>query len=220
MHDAAFCKAASPDKSVVLHLVLRDYSLGHEVLLFNNNNALLAAADDFDKLDHGAKAFAVTQAAAICAHTWAENHAEKPWSFWWKYRRANRNADITKEVLAFREYREQGTLFPPCPDAITDKIANGEQSEGGREIGSSFMARLYNFLAILPAHEIKLYGDSVFDFPFGLGCFLYFAHLENEGAAKVLNTKEQQVKREYDEAINAIRKENAIQNKTEDTCQE
>ncbi len=205
MHDVLFADAAKPASCNILKLKLKAYSIGHELLLFQQGNMLLSSKSDFDKLEGNLQRAAIIRAALVCSQNWRENHQPHRWLKLWRW--ANRNTDYALAIADFRNYRQSGSLYPPAPDEKSDLIANGEKEEGGRNLGAPFMARLFNFISALPDREIKNYGETAFDFPLGLGQFLYFSHLESEGVMKIENDNEAQIREEMAGHLSAIEKE-------------
>lgn len=204
MHDSAFAEAARPTRCSILRLPLLDYSIGHELLLFRQNNPLLFTKEGFDSITPDAQCAAVIRGVLICSRTWSENKKAHKWLRVWNW--FNRNADFPLAIAEFRNYRESGSSFLPSPSEIADDIANGEKKEG-RRLGSPFMARLYNFVCALPDREIKVHGESAFDFPMGFATHLYFSHLEVEGSLKVQNENELDIDNDFQAKVDQIRSE-------------
>jgi hypothetical protein len=208
MHETAFADATRQTRSVVLNLPLRPYSIGHELALINQRNAMLSPQEDFDALPASDQCRAVISAALICCRSWREQ--DSPFGRFWyrRFDRANRRADYAVEIAEFRNYRASGTLFPPPPATKADIVCNGEEAEKmGREFGSPYLARLYNFLCGLPPSEIANHGETVFDFPFGLANFLFLSALESEGVLRIQNQKEHETEHELDALIKEIESE-------------
>ena len=52
MHDALFADAARPERVSILHLLMLDYSIGHELLLWRQRNPLVTLSRaGFEALD-------------------------------------------------------------------------------------------------------------------------------------------------------------------------
>jgi hypothetical protein len=210
MHELAFADATRQARSVVLQLELRPYAIGHELILTAQRSPLVAPAEDFTKLDLPGKFQSLINAVLVCSRNWRDNAA--PCSPRWlrRFERRNRAADWPAEISAFQAYRSAGTLFPPPPTEHANIICNrADEEAGGRELGSPYLARLYNFLCGLPAGEIANHGETVFDFPFGLGNFLFLSALESEGSLRIENRKEQEAGGEFEKLMAEIHAERA-----------
>jgi hypothetical protein len=145
MHDQAFAEAARPRARRILRLPLLEYSIGHEILLQREQNALLAPGEAFLQLPGKEKSRALLRAVLICSQTWKEN--QRPWrwfSVWSWFVRGHQ--DFASSIAEFQIYRREGSTGPPLVPI----------EEDGRELGSPFLARLLAFAA--PA-----FGESVFD---------------------------------------------------------
>ena len=178
-YNQAFADAARPSRAVVLRLLMLPYSIGHEIQLTQEGNALLAPWDVFNSLTAGQQCYSVARAAQICCRTWRENQ-NKPIGRWFlkRWRFYNRNADYALEIANFRNYRAAGSTFP----------AIGKPDGDGRVLGSPFMARLLAFA-----------GMENIDMPLGMAQWMYFATAEADGSCKVLNDHEQQVQSELEQ---------------------
>lgn len=207
MHDLAFADATRPTRCVILRLPLLGFSIGHELLLLQQGNPLVSlSAEEFDKLPDDRQRAAIIRAVMICANTWTQNQKRQKWLRLWGW--TLRKSDFPLAIAEWRNYRFEGSSFPPVTGDEADMIANGD-SDGpkGREIGGPFLARLYCFAASLPEREIQIHGDTAFDFPLGLATFLYFSHLEMEGKLKIENTKEREIRLEMASHREAVARE-------------
>jgi hypothetical protein len=183
MHEFLFADAARPSDRVVLKLLMRPYSVGHELLLLKQRNPLLSPS--FDALLESRKREAVLQAANVCNQTWAENLFTP--GTWWEKRRYRRNwekwdlavqdVDWETEIMAMRDYMSKGSLGPPI------EVADGP---AGRAPGAPFHAGLIQFLI----NTLRLPHVEVCDYPFGLAKFHYYTHAEAQGAIKIINLAE------------------------------
>jgi hypothetical protein len=208
MSEFSFADAVLPARAVVLRLPLRPYSVGHEILLQHERNALLLTEAEFDQLSFADREVAIKQAALICSRTWAENQRGSRGVKLWGW--LVRNSNWTKQAKYFYEYRHQGSTFPPAPDKRIDEIYN---NVGGRMLGGELLPGLINFLLGKPLLP-RVTGPrsdrgSVFDFPFGLGLQLYFTQLEVEGRRHIENEEERAHKEERYAHIADIRREQA-----------
>jgi hypothetical protein len=198
MHDFAFSDAVQPDKYQILGLNLRDYTIGHEILLFRHRNAIVAPKEHFDLLPASQQRLALIRAVTVCARTWEENQKPFKWLNLWLWR--NRNANISVGIADFRNYRASAQYVLPSPDLQVDYAANGPRQEG-RSAGSPLTAQLINFISE------KSYCKNPFNFPFSLALFLYLAHLEAEGNIKIENHKEMTWRLETEKHLADIERE-------------
>jgi len=174
MHDAAFADATRPTPVVVLHYPLRDYSIGHELLLQRLGNPLVEATPDvFASLGEPEQRTAVYQAALICHNTWAQNQKPERWLklFQW----VRRHDPIAPAVVAFREYRNEAMLLP--------RVKCAHPEEPGRIPGAPFLARVVLFLVT----EMRLTEEQAFDTGMRKACFYYFSYAESQGGIHILN---------------------------------
>ncbi len=80
MHELAFADAARPSPVVILNLLLCEYSIGHELLLFRRRNALvISSPEEFSKLDFWEQVFYIREALWICSDPFSKRDAfERP----------------------------------------------------------------------------------------------------------------------------------------------
>lgn len=178
MHEAALSQAALPAPARILGLTLRPFSLGHELWLVREQNALAlhSTADASPvKLIQD-----LPQAVLFCCQTFAEIQAMNKDRFigiklrLWNHRLRRRN--LAQELSAFLEYRTRGTLaFPDEPPDSTQR---------GRTLGAPLLLSLYEFMAA------KVGEIAAWDYPYGLAQMRYAAHLEGEGRLKIKNRYE------------------------------
>src|SRR6185312_5266309 len=136
MHESEFSQSTAPKSATVLGLLMKPYSIGHDLLLIKGKNALVNYGESsFDELPAGEKHKSVESAALICSMGWSEytfqsdNLLKKLWfrlQTWiffrvWNYQKwgirlfgfSSRKPDYTKAIDAFRGYRKAGSLdFP------------------------------------------------------------------------------------------------------------
>lgn len=175
-HELAFADANRPAPVRLLRLQLRDYSLGHEILLLRRRNALLLlSADHFNALPKQDQILALLQAVLICSATWDQNRRGQKWLRLWHW--LNQNANWPLAIADFRNYLEQGRLTPAI---------NGVPDATGRPLGGPYHARLLQFII----QNLGLRESEAFDYPFGAAQFHYFTYLELEGAIRILNQDE------------------------------
>jgi hypothetical protein len=193
MHELAFADAARPTRFACLRLPLRDYTLGHEILLLRQRNPLLLLAQsDFNALPEADQIFAIKRAALVCAQDWAANTGRQKWIGLWGW--LTRHADYPLAIAEFRNYLAVARSFPPIPDQETYEIAAGlsrdEMADRGRELGAPLLAQVLNHIG---AQRLPLGVATVYDVPFSLAVWLYFTHMEDAGRLRILNRKEAEV---------------------------
>jgi len=197
MHDAAFADATRPTPVVCLKLPLREYSIGHELLLLRRRNPLLWSSEaDFNEMPVVDQRAAVVESVWICANTWRQNCGE--WFAGLKLRiwcRRLKKENFPLAVADFRNYLREGQSFP--------RLTPPDEKDSGRELGSPLLARLYHFVAI--NYKVR----EPLDFPLGMAHWLYFSALETAGQAQVENRMEQQIREETEQHIRDIEAERA-----------
>lgn len=207
MHDLNFCEAVKPRTPIILRLPMLSYSVGHEILLLNQINPLLFDRHLFDKLPVDQQRAAIIRAALVCYRTWRQNQTpEKYLRLWsWLIRRSNWSAEIAE----FRNYRSAGSQFPPVPKQEHYVIAAGldGKEEIGRFMGGSYLARLLTFLARGGLYK-SIGFETPYDVPFGMANYLYLSELETDGAARIENEREAQVRMEMEAHEAEIKQEN------------
>ena len=182
----------------MLGLLLKSFSIGHELILLRQRNPLVyLTGEQFSVFTPESQARAIQNAALVCYRSWNENKKPEKWvRFWqWKIRRM----DHGKAIQDFLNYRAAGHSSPPPPGPHAKDVTAEEGEKEGRQYGAPFLCRLFNFVAALPDREIRVFGDTAYDFPMGLGCFLYLSWLEAEGRARIENEEEARLQKEYEE---------------------
>lgn len=179
MHEPLLAKAAKPAPMVCLGLLLKPYSLGHELCLIESGNPLT----EFDlcpKRD-------LLDAVLTCSQSWQENQCMvfdplirlKLWI--WKRRCAR--FSFALELARFIAYRNNGSLELP-PSELPRK-------ESGRQLGSPFLLRLNQWLVL----TLRLSEDHAWDYPYGLAKIRWAAYWEEEGGLDIYNQHEAQFDR-------------------------
>jgi hypothetical protein len=177
MHDALFADAARPEGAVVLNLLMLEYSIGHELLLWRQYNPLVTMPKaGFDALPAAERREAVMNAALICHRTWYG----APWGKW-KLRswgRQTRKLETGHEVSKFIAYRTNGSHSLPT--------SNIPKASG---VPYHYFGSPETAMLLLLVHPF--YGDfgfgTPFDFPLGLARVLYLADAETKGNVWVKN---------------------------------
>lgn len=210
MHELAFADAARPTPVVVLTLPLRDYSLGHELLLQSQRNPLLLLGEEqFNALPWPEQVAALRRAVWLCANTAAQNRRE-PWlrvklHFWlWRTRRAN----YPLALAEFRNYLAACRQLLPMPDRGSYLAANGldpNDEPPGRLLGSPWLARLYNFVS----QHCAIPESDRWDFPYALAAMLYQTQMETTGGYHIENSAEAEERIQMEKITSEVAAEEA-----------
>lgn len=225
-HELAFADAARPSPVVVLNLLLADYSIGHELLLYRRRNALLVtSAADFSKLELWEQIYAIREAVWLCGQPFSFwQRIERPERIMWAFRKNLRQKakwlklqggmmpdDYALAVAEFRNYLAAGQAWPVSPTKhAIDVLYPDERDNTGRTFGQPFMLTLYNFVCKLPAGERPA---CAWDFSYARASWLYFAACEIEGAYRIENAKERQVQDEKDQFEREIAEEKKLESR-------
>lgn len=188
MHDLAFADAARPAQMRCLRLPLRDYSIGHEIILLQRRNALLINPARGSGSDDSSLVAALYEAVLVCHRSWGEQgRREKNLRLWgW----VNRKADLKSEISNFKSYLDAAHRLPPVPLEFAVKVAEGDEAvKPGRSMGAPQTALLLNFIGSEHPELARQYG-TVFDVPYGLASWLYFADAELNGRFRIENAQE------------------------------
>jgi hypothetical protein len=193
MHEAALAQAALPAPTVILGLLMRPYSLGHELHLIREQNPIITSlAMDQTTLKN------LRQAALICCQSWSEcrrMHADpflKLKIRFWKLRTRNisRPLGFAAGVVKFIDYRNTGVLdFPPRKDV------RKPGSTPTRKPGTPFILSLQQFVML---HLGKTEAEA-WDYPLGLAKMRWAAYYENEGSYEVYNEHDAEFERFVEE---------------------
>lgn len=196
MHDTTLADAARPVRVSILGLPMRDYSIGHEILLWRSENSFVTHTESgFDQLPEQKQKTDLFDALFTCERSWVDNFTPVrfPCLFGW----TRRHADFEAAYKAFRQYRGLGSL--------SIKTINMPRSNGGHYhyFGAPEAARLFLFVLDKNLHTANGI-ESPYDFPFGLARILYLTQIESEGGIWVENQhdRETQVRREMFEKKN------------------
>ena len=173
MHEPALARAALPAPTVCLGMLLRPYSLGHELWLIRESNAALRGAVE-----------GLPAAVLICSQTWTELESmRRDWLLPLKlalWKRRTRRADLQKELCKFATYRTEGLLEFPLsevsrPDCGTQRLS-----------GAPFILRLQQWLML----HLRLTEAQAWDYPAGLATMRWATHYEAEGSLQIRNAHE------------------------------
>lgn len=170
--DEDFLKAALPSRVVCLGLPLRDFCLGHALILQRQNNPLVVGG--VAEMRH------LVEAVSICSDTY-EDALKIPTDRWLKLKLfiwflLLRAPDFEKEKAVFLQYVSNGSVSP--------KIKPGD----GRSMGSPFLLRLARFLtSVLGYTESEAWNHRL-----GLAHFEYATYYESTGEMKVENAEDRE----------------------------
>lgn len=189
MHEALLAQAALPAPSVICGLLMRPYSLGHELFLVREANPILTDPVMADK-GH------LLQAAWICSCTFREcKETPYAWLSWLKQQIVlwrNRKTDVTKEISRWLEYRKQG-----CLEFKRSEITY--PGESSRRVGAPVLLQLHSFVMAY----LRLPEFEAWDYPAGLAKMRWQAHWETEGCYRIYTEAEAL----HDEAVAEFERE-------------
>ncbi len=174
MHDLAFADATRPTPVRVLGLTLRPYSIGHEVILLRERNALLWDESEFNALRAGQQFAALSRAVLVCSRDWRTNHNSnhrEPWLGLWLWT-ARKFRDLALAVAEFRNYRRSAQVELPCSPIPSD--------ETGRALGSPHLGMLF------------LHSGCNWDCPLGQAIWLHGITLERAGSIYLTNSTDEE----------------------------
>lgn len=177
MHEPLLAEAALPAPTVVLGLLMRPYSLGHELFLLREENPLVTEPTK-------ANAGHLLQAVWVCASTWDEaKRTPYDWLAGLKLKLLawrNRGANIETQTLLWLAYRYKGTAeFPLSEIASPDK-------QSGRLPGAPFLLRLHMFAM----EHLRLSESAAWDYPYGLAKMRWACYWEQQGGLDIYNDNE------------------------------
>lgn len=204
MHEFSFSDISCPERHVVLNLPLRDFCIGHRLILLRQRNPLLWQSEpDFNALPGDEQRRHLLAAVTVCSLPMYPTR-------WQQFRhrcamRRNRRArkhfteaDWALEAAKFRIYlaqsrlttdfnergdggRPQGPFMPTVP----------AENSPGRSLGGPYDAALIQFL--LKARLCASHAEAM-EFPLTLAQAHFLTWLEREGALKILNSEEMDFK--------------------------
>jgi hypothetical protein len=175
MHEAALALAALPAPTVVFGMLLRPYSLGHELFLIREQNPIALGTCKVER-EH------LALAVLICCQSYEE---AKRTAFdplirlkLWLWKRRTRHCDFKTELAAFREYQKQGSLEFPVSDVVRP-----DRKPSSRAPGTPFILRLHQWLI----EHLRLTEVQAWDYPLGLAKMRWACHWEMEGGLDIYN---------------------------------
>lgn len=202
MHEIAFADVSCPERHVVLKLPLRDFCIGHRLLLLRQRNPLLWMPEaDFNLLPFANQVFYLLEAVYVCGQSYAHRiKLEKGAGIidrflnWlkvkaWHRRRKREETDWALELANFRNYLNSSRLitdfkgqregFPFLPTVAAPDAK-------GRALGAPYDTSLVQFLI----RELRLSAEQAFEYPLALAEVHYLTWLEREGGLRILNAFE------------------------------
>ena len=207
-----FADCVLPQRHVVLGLPLRDYSVGHRLLFLRQRNPLLWSAQaDFDSLPFETQTAWLIEAVTVCNKSFAwrrqlENdetgEIEKKFKAdskkWADLREKDSAGDVTAywpaEIAKFRNYIASQTVITDIEhrrDPFPFLPCTSVPEATGRSLGSPYDASLIQFLV---ASRLCQNEAEAMEYPFGAAEMHYLTHLEHEGALRVMNNEEIQLR--------------------------
>lgn len=177
MHEPLLAQAALPAPRVVLGMLLRPYSLGHDVWLVREGSQLHPDSTRQATLPD------LFRAVLICCQTWEESKAMPfDWfaglKLWLWRKRLGRKIDFLAELASFREYQTFGSLEFPLSD-----VAQPSRGPAPRAPGSPFVLRLHQWLM----QHHRLTESEAWDYPLGLAKMRWACFWESEQGLDVYN---------------------------------
>jgi hypothetical protein len=195
MHEGLLAQAALPAPTVCLGLLLRPYSLGHELLLFRNESPFVTRARPSQLED-------LIAAAMICFQTWEENqrmYQDRLLRFkTWLWRRRISKMAWQLDLAAFNAYRADGCLEFPLSE-----IGRPDRGPSPRTPGAPFILRLQQWLM----RTLNLTEPAAWDYPLGLATMRWECHWEQEGGLDIYNWSESEHDRAVAEEMERQKKE-------------
>jgi hypothetical protein len=212
MHEAIFADACRPAPAFCLRLPLRNYTIGHELLLIQTRNPLVCMDDEsFNTLPADLQRASLRRAVLICSRDWEQHDKPQRFLRLWKWV-CDKFCVYELEIAHFRNYLAAAHTDFPTPTKNADDIQASKSgyepmsAMRGRGYGSPHLARLINFTMSRPS-SILHPPSSVFDTPYALISALYVVHLESEGACRVENAEEHREEQDWQATIAAARAE-------------
>lgn len=173
-----------PAPAIVLGMLLRPYSIGHELCLLRYGNPLAEGNESTPNQ--------LSRAVLTCCQSWRENQRmifDPLLSFkllLWRFRRnvspALRKLTFQEELKTFTTYRDAGSLEFPLAEVVRP-----DRGPAPRPPGSPFQLRLYEFLHQRWTREDAKEWRTPWDYPLGLAKMRWASHWEEEGGLEVQN---------------------------------
>ena len=161
----------------IMGLDMMPYSLGNELQLFRDGSPFLnLGREEFDALSFEAQSLAVIRGVNTCCR-----RAPRLFNLWaWLYR-PRTAAMLALAVAEFRNHLNDGRLQFRA-DLPSDNDAPM------RYLGEPEILRLYRFVcAHVPREEIRIWGETAWDFPYSFAKMLAQGHAESHGGLEIYN---------------------------------
>jgi hypothetical protein len=170
-------------------MLLRPYSLGHELWLVREHNSVLRGSSD-----------GLPAAVLICCQTWTELKRMRSdpllrFKLWLWHRRValltktfcppntpnTGNSFFKTELAKFIDYRNEGLL-----EFRLSEIPKADSGSPARLPGTPFVLRLQQWLM----HHFQLKEAAAWDYPAGLAKMRWATHWESQGGMEIYNAHE------------------------------
>jgi hypothetical protein len=154
-------------------MLLRPYSLGHELWLSKLGNPLWFS--DY------ANPRELYEAVLICSQTWRQID-QMPWEplirlKLWIWKRRSRKMNFKTELLKFSAYRDSGQVEFPLSEVT-------EPTRGQSRLpGCPFLLRLQQWLML----NLRLSEAESWDYPYGMAKCRWACHWEQEEGLRIYN---------------------------------
>ncbi len=210
MHEPLLALAALPAPTIVCGLLLRPFSLGHQLYLIRENPVFSGSAVHGSTVTDTEFA-ALIAAVLICSQSWDESRRMTqdrllPLKLWiWKrrLRRAVNREPLNRItwLLTFHRYLEAGAIEFPLSE-----IARPDRPSVSRSPGCPFLLRLHSWIM----RELRLTESQAWDYPLGLAKMRWACHWEQESGLDIYNAhdavfdafvRDQEAKREQREML-------------------
>lgn len=180
MHELLLAESAWPNPVVVTGLLLKPYSIGHDLRLTKLNNPLATS----DQATSGQ----LDVAAMICHQDWRECE-RMPFDPFirqklWLWRRRARKTTFTEELAKFIKYRNAANAEFPSSGEIR---RSGFSDSAPQIAGCPFLLRLYEFVHAHWNDSDQEQWGNVWNYPLGFAKLRYGCHMEEEGGWNIYN---------------------------------
>jgi len=202
LHEIAFADVSCPERHVVLKLPLRDFCIGHRIILLRQRNPLLWMPEaEFNLLPFATQVFWLLEAVYVCGQSYAHRKTLEQGAGpidrlinWlkvkaWHRRRKRGETDWALELANFRNYLSSSRLitefksrregFPFLPTVASPDAK-------GRPMGAPYDVSLVQFLM----RELRLTSEEAHEYPLALAEIHYLSWMEREGGLRILNAFE------------------------------
>jgi hypothetical protein len=202
LHELAFADVCCPERQVVLKLPLRDFCIGHRLILLRQRNPLAWMPEaEFNLLPFATQVFWLLEAVYVCGQSYAHRKQLEQGAGvldrflnWfkvkaWHRRRRREDTDWALELANFRNYLNTARLITDYKgrrDGFPFMPIGSVPDSKGRSLGAPHDASLLQFLI----RELRLTPTEAHEFPMALAEMHYLSWLEREGGIRILNAFE------------------------------